>query len=295
MKQAMASIQTSAGKTAMSPRLAALRETISRLEGGVPCPPAARQGEGAWTLGLREVDAHLPADGLDAAGVHEVAAEAGGDAPATLGFATALALRLLAARPADTRPVLWCRLAGAEAEWGRLHGTGLESLGLPRERLITVRLPKAKMLLWTVEEALRSGALALVLADGDGAKTDLTAVRRLMLAATAGGTPGLLVFPSPVAGGTAARSRWLIRARLSKVLALDAEAPGLPAWRLALERCRGGKPGRWLVEWNHATHRFALAAAIADRPAEAGDLPRARPAVRAGHAGERRLAACGLR
>ena len=53
----------------------------------------------------------------------------------------------------------------------------------------------------------RAGQCRALLADA-GRTVDLMATRRLMLAAGAGATPGLLVFPAPVHGGTAARTRW---------------------------------------------------------------------------------------
>ena len=35
-------------------------------------------------------------------------------------------------------------------------------------------------------------------------------------------------------------------------------------WRLSLERCRNGRTGEWMVEYDHVAHRFSLAAALAD-------------------------------
>jgi protein ImuA len=35
-------------------------------------------------------------------------------------------------------------------------------------------------------------------------------------------------------------------------------------WQLKLERCRNGRPGHWIVEFDHASHHFSLAAALAD-------------------------------
>ena len=54
-----------------------------------------------------------------------------------MGFALGLALRRLADAQ-EQRPLLWCRLAGQEREYGRLYGHGLERLGLSRQRFVTV-------------------------------------------------------------------------------------------------------------------------------------------------------------
>ena len=41
--------------------------------------------------------------------------------------------------------------------------------------------------------------------------------------------------------------------------------PWFPRWRVALERCRNGRTGEWLIEWNHAAYRFRVARGVADR------------------------------
>jgi protein ImuA len=227
--------------------------------------PAAAQ---AWTFGLVEIDCHLPrgleGGGLATAAVHEIAPAGYGDMPAAVGFAAALAVRRLQSLPEDERPLLWCRLSLESREWGRLHGHGLEALGLPRHQLLTVTLSKPQAVLWTVEEALKSTGLAGVIADADPG-LGFTAVRRLMLAASQGKTPALLLFPAPLQGGMAARTRWIVAANASVPPSFDEKAPGPPVWDVRLARCRGGRPGQWSVEWSYATHCFALAAAVCDR------------------------------
>ena len=241
---------------------------IAPIAGRLTAPGPAQN----WALGLAEIDRHLPQIGLAADGVHEIAPAAYGDMPAALGFAAALGMRRLEGGLADERPLLWCRLSSGAREWGRLYGHGLEALGLARQRLLTLTLNQPAAILWTLEEALKSAALAGVIADV-GPNLDLTAVRRLMLAAKRGRTPALLLFPAPPEGATSARSRWIVAAHASRPSPFDDQAPGAPAWHLRLARCRGGRPGEWLVEWSHATHRFALAAAISGRTADPGDAP----------------------
>jgi protein ImuA len=247
-----------------------------------------------WSLGLAAIDRHLPQIGLAVDGVHEIAAAAYGDMPAALGFAVALVVRRLEGGLADERPLLWCRLSSGRREWGRIYGHGLEALGLARQRLLTVTLNQPAAILWTVEEALKSSSLAGVVTDV-GPNLDLTAVRRLMLAAKRGRTPALLLFPAPLEGGTGGRSRWIVAAHASRPPPFDDQAPGAPVWQLRLARCRGGRPGEWLVEWSHATHRFALAPAISGRTADPGDAPAGddpgQSAAGAGRGGPARLAA----
>jgi protein ImuA len=252
-------------KDVASPQLlAALRLHISKLERRVPqLDGAAAARSRPWAFDIAEIDRHLPETGLARRGLHDIAPGAYGDMPAAMGLALALALKRLA-DPAELRPLLWCRLAREVKEYGNLYGHGLESLGLARHRFVTVTLRKPLALLWVAEEALKSGALALVLADAEPKYAGLTATRRLSLAAQAGKAAGLLVFTQPTTNATASHTRWVAGATRSKPPPDDEDAPGPPAWDVELTRARGGRPGQWLVEWQHAPHRFDLVSGLRD-------------------------------
>ena len=97
-----------------------------------------------------------------------------------------------------------------------------------------------------MEEALRCTAVTgALLALGDTSdhgetRLDLTATRRLQLAAEAGGGLGLLLGPdAPGPEHTAAATRW-------RVGSLHAAGDGYglddPRWQLELLRARGGRP-----------------------------------------------------
>jgi protein ImuA len=236
----------------------ALRRHIARIEG--TGPSFERRGKAApWRLGVPAIDGHLGREGLARAGLHDVAPEAYGDMAAAMGFATALALRAL---QEDRRPLLWCRLDRQRREYGRLYGHGLETLGLPRARFVTVTLKKPVDVLWTAEEALKCGALALVIADADGRVAGLTQTRRLALAAARGKAAGLLVFAARHGGATASQTRWAVASAPSRAPPFDVNAPGRPAWDVELIRSRAGRPGAWRVEWQSATHRFDLVSGL---------------------------------
>ena len=65
------------------------------------------------------------------------------------------------------------------------------------------------------------------------------------------------------AGTSAAATRWRIAAAPRRA---TASAPSRdPRWSVALERCRNGRPGQWLIEWDHVAHRFRLVEGVADR------------------------------
>jgi protein ImuA len=147
---------------------------------------------------------------------------------------------------------------------GRLYGHGLRALGLDPARLILVETTHRNETLWAMEEALHSAAPAAVAGVVD--KLDLKLSQRLHLAATDAGLPLLLLRPAATLEASAAATRWRVG---------TAEAArdrfGLyarPRWHLQLERARNGRPGEWVVEYDHVAHRFSLAAALAD-PAHA--------------------------
>jgi len=203
------------------------------------------------TLGVPKIDVALPWGGLPS-GLHEIAAS---DATG-IGFATFLAAR----RPG---PILWCRSRRAALEAGEPYGPGIAGLGLAPDRLILIEASKPADLLWAMEEGARARGLAAVL--GEGVKADLTASRRLQLAAEAG--EGLVLLLSDGTGPASAQSaltRWHVASCPSVP---EAGGPGRPCWKLALRRCRGGgKLQEWLVEWDDAAFSLSLASALPDRP-----------------------------
>lgn len=231
--------------------LADLRARIRRIEGA--------GGEGGRTLafGIDSVDGHLPDGGLPLGCLHAVAADAPG---AGTGFAVALLARLATPK----RPALWI-LRGRD-----LYAPGLAAYGLTPDRLVAARAVRPVDALWAMEEALRCSTLSAVLGELEG--LDLTASRRLQLAAESSGVTGFLLDASAgasdgrnrqMAGGraeglSAAVTRW----RLDAVPSLDEEgdaAPrpaggppglGMPRWSVRLERCRGGRPGSWILAWD---------------------------------------------
>ena len=273
----------------VAPLIEALRAHITRLEQGHAQFERQRSKSSALGDGpARDSTAISPRRAWRAAGLHDVSPRAHGDQPAAMGFALALALRRLG-DPQERRPLLWCRLATHEREHGRLYGHGLERLGLPRHRFVTVTLKKPASLLWTMEEALKSGAVAAVLGDADAAHADLTVTRRLSLAAAGGKMcrhPHLCqggCLPPPPATRAGRRrpcppaARRMMRRR-----------PGLPCWSIELTRARGGRPGAWILEWHHAQSRFSLVPGFSRRTLHPGtdqdgaEAARQGPALRAG-------------
>jgi protein ImuA len=210
--------------------VAALRARIARMERAGASQALSARGEDAISL-TPAIDAALPWGGLPRAALHEIlAAEPG----AAAGFAA-----LLLARAGGT--VLW--IAPEPDAWP----PGLARFGLSPAQLVLVRAPRQQDALWAMEETLRCPAVgAALLVAGE---LDLTAARRLQLAAEAGGVLGLLLRPDEDgAAPTAALTRWRIGAAAS-----DSQSPhelGDPAWSLDLLRCRGGRGGAWRATWH---------------------------------------------
>ena len=212
----------------------------------------------ALPFGLSAIDRCLPQGGLAGGALHEIAPDEGGTA-AAFGFIAALLARLPRGRPIFlVTPAYGLRASG------RPHGHGCHGLGLHPDRLILVETAQRKETLWALEEALRSTAPLAVAGVID--KLDLKSSQRLHLAAMDAGVPLFLLRQAQFLESSAAATRWCVSPAPAA-----RDRFGLLArarWRLRLERCRNGRAGEWVVEYDHVAHRFSLAAALAD-PAHA--------------------------
>ena len=206
---------------------------------------------GQVSFGAPALDAAL-GGGIARAALHEVYAPATADLAAATGFAVGLAIRA-----AQERTILWVRQDVVDAETGRLHPPGLTELGLDPARVLLVRARDAEGVLRAGAEAARCPALGAVLIEPWGAprRLDLTASRRLALAAEGSGVTTLLLRAAVVPQPSAASTRWQVASLPSR--ALEANAPGAPAYSLRLLRHRGGLGEcEWRVEWSRDRQSF---------------------------------------
>jgi len=243
--------------------LSRLRAAVAKIEGSELS--ALETGGGILPLGAKAIDAAL-GGGLALGSLHELAPATSSHFGAAAGFVLALA-----ARAGMRKHTLWIQPDFAGTEAGGLYGPGLTALGLPMERLILLRVARPADVLWAMEEGLKSRVVSAAIAEltGNGACADLTATRRLVLAARDGGGLGLLLrhrfSPEP----SAAATRWDIAAAPS---ASDAFGGlGRTAFILSLLKNRRGPLGRWIIEWDHHARVFAplsvaVAEAALDRP-----------------------------
>jgi protein ImuA len=224
----------------------ALRDQVARLERLGATTQGRRGRLRPITLGAPDLDRHLPWGGLPRAALHEVAGE-GSDreqGAAAAGFAA-----LWLARLQDQGPVLWIVRAGSRAAID-LHAHGLHQQHLDPKRLILVAAKRDDEALWAMEEGLKAKSLGAVL--GEVEKLDLTASRRLQLAAETSGVTAFVLRRWRVmeravrdaAQPIAAVTRW-------RVTALPTESE--ICWQVDLARCRGGRPNTWIMERAHGS------------------------------------------
>ena len=252
--------------------LPALRAQIAALQAGTRTPPPV------LPFGDPRIDGCFPAGGLQRGGWHEVGGagleDETGAAPAAF---SALLLRPLAASGA----VVWVMRRDD------LHAPGLAGLGFPVGRLIQVKARDEAEVLAVLEDALAT--VGVVAAIGEAEAPDLKAGRRLQLACERRGATGVLLRRRPYGGpagkmrevsGSAAQTRWRIAAAPSQP---PPDAPGLgsPRWRVELERCRGGRPGGWILEQTEAgdgPYPFRLVSQLADHDVATEAAPAANAA-----------------
>jgi len=219
-----------------------LRRRIAVLEGtgrdgSSPVLPLGLAGfEGLTTGALHEISPATLADSHDGA---------------ALGFAAALLGGLVRM---TRKPALWL------AEGAPPHGPALATFGLEPAQLVVALPGRPAAMLWALEEAARSRALAAVLGEVRG--MDFTAARRLHLAARDSGVTVLLLNRA-AATITPALSRW----RVGGMAGAD------DRWRLELLRLRGRSPdergvvAQWKVDWDGTARCLGVVAPTGDRPA----------------------------
>lgn len=191
--------------------------------------------------------------------VHELWAETMAD------YSAAMACLLIAVKDSD-KPILWVTSRAVALDHGLPYGPGLKGHGIAPERIILVQAHKAIDALWAVEEGLKTDAFASVV--GECGPVDLTASRRLTLAAQTHGSRCLLLVRTPEAPSSAAHSRFRVSPAASGDTPFDAKAPGDARGMINLVKHRGGeRPFSITMEWpSHAQDYLSMAAPMADRP-----------------------------
>lgn len=263
-------------QSGVSERIGFLRARIAAIEARdlARAPPPAGREPLAGLIGRGALSEVLPARPSDA--------------PAAAAFALALALRAWAARGSSA--LVWIVEDFSAREYGPPYGRGLMAAGADLSRLALVRTRRPRETLWAMEEALKSPACAVVVAESflSPRQYGLSASRRLLLAARRGGALGFLVAQGGDAQRFSSAAEWRVEIAAASLLsqrprpALDPAAPF--KWWLRTLKARAGlmsdmaeaDPARWREiafdpEKTVFYHAFPLRlpAAAGDRPAAA--------------------------
>jgi protein ImuA len=151
-------------------------------------------------------------------------------------------------------PVIWISPGWLPA---RLFPDGLRDFADPG-RVIFAQARRPEDLLWSMEEALHSGAVGLVLADLP-APPGLTPVRRLHLAAETGASEGrtcpLGVLMTPGEGGAqGVESRWHLAPHPVVAPPAAPQSGDTGHWRLERRRARTAPQKAWAVTMARRGH-----------------------------------------
>ena len=184
---------------------------------------------------------------------HEILGKDKGDAASLFGFGAMLAAMLSATRP--DAPCFFVR--SLRRCGGQLYPPGLMELGLDPDRCFSVHAPDLLAALKATADIARSGVAGAVLVEieGNPRLLDLTASRRLALAAEKSGTAVLLLRMGAREAPSAAYSRWQVASAPSTPLL--ANAPGGPAFNVTLLRHRRLAAGQSAqLIWNFNEQKF---------------------------------------
>lgn len=219
--------------------------------------------------GHAAIDAVLDG-GMMRARLHELFATQAEDAAAVAGFAAMLAQQA-------GGPVIWLRQDEAQRRGGGLYGPGLVDIGFDPGRLTIALLPDALTILRAAAEVVRCPAVGVAVIElwQAAPALDLTASRRLAMAAEQSGVTALMLRVAAEPAPSAAWTRWQVAPAPSAPL--EANAPGHPALDLTIMRQRHRPAGgRWLVEWNREQGCFIEPGSRTRRE----DVPEIRPIIR---------------
>lgn len=223
-----------------------LKRSLERLE-----PLSQARGTMRFSLGTEAIDARL-GGGLVSGALHELCPSQAGDHPAASGFAL-----MLAVRAAGDKPILWVREDKAERWHGQIYAPGMVELGIDPARITLVKAPDTLAALRVATDILRCMAIGAAVIEpwGEARRLDLTASRRLVLAAEKSGVAAFVIRDAAMPFASAAATRWSVSSAPSVPLA--GNAPGSVALAIELVRHRGGiPPFGLLLEWDRDEQCF---------------------------------------
>lgn len=214
--------------------------------------PGLESEKEVFASGHASLDAYLDG-GFQRGQLHEIFAKTAEDNGSATNFAAMVALCGLE----QDKGILWLRTIGAMRKGGRFHPAGLVELGGDPGALFMAVAPDDKALLQSASDALRCDAFGVVIVEcwGSPSILDLTACRRLTLAAGRSGVTAIMLRLDAREQHSTASTRWSVGTATSTPL--TANAPGHPTFDLSLLRRRAGPSDKsWLVEWDRDERSF---------------------------------------
>ena len=197
-------------------------------------------------LGLEPVEAAFPNAVFPTGAIHEFLTEEPEHAAASGGFLAGLLQVLMQ----QGGVCLWISISRS------LFPPALKTFGVNPDRIIFIDVKRQKDLLWAMEEALKCGSLAAVVAEIG--EISFTESRRLQLVVEKSRVTGFILRGNTQKmSTTACVARWKITPLPSE---LEEGMPGVgfPRWNVELLKVRNGNPGAWKIEWSGRAFRPVL-------------------------------------
>ena len=214
---------TPAGRPLGERQLSSIAEILADARVWKLKDASAAPARPVWSTGKSSLDARLPGGGWPAASLIEVLLDDTGLGEVQLFLPALVACQRASQHGGDAPWLVWI------APPHEPYAPALVQSGIELKRLLVVRTTTATEALWAAEQALSSGVCAAVLLWLKG--TDDRWLRRLKLAAEAGGSLGVLFRPE--------RHRFESSpANLRIVMSRDAARV-----RVDLLKVQGGRPG----------------------------------------------------
>ena len=231
-----------------------LKQTIAAIEAACirKAPQSTRMHVETGVAGIDEA----LSGGLHRGTIHEVLPKSMQDLGSAAGFAFGLA-----ARAQQTQaPTLYIQHDFTIAETGRPYLPGLKLAGFDAASLIYLHVPRPEDVVWAMGEALKCKGFSTVIAEFPAhvRALDLTATRRLTLAAQEGMGFGLILRHTGTIEPNAATTRWFVSAAPSRADKFGGLGPA--RFHLDLVKNRFGPCGQWQVEWHSHERKFAVPA-----------------------------------
>jgi len=215
-----------------------LRADLRLWEGYKPLE-AAR----AERIGLGEIEDAFPQKVFPRKAIHEFITVEPEHAAASAGFIAGILKALLTQGGA----CLWISMSRT------FFPPALIAFNVAPERVIFIDVKEEKEVLWVMEQALKCGGLAAVIAEVK--EINIIQSRRLQLATESSKVTGFLLRNDPKKlGSNTCAARWKI-SPLPSMLEDELPGVGFPRWQVDLLRVRNGNPGSWKLEWVEDTFR----------------------------------------